>query len=264
MKDRIITALIALAVFVLIAYFGKWPLLALLLVLHTIAAVEYSSVVAPKQKNKMAAVFIVLGTSLLAIGAFYPENLMVAFVVCLLVLAAREILSADRNASLFAFLVWGFIDLSLFSSLAIRLLFTEGGFAVLMASLLSTVACDTFALLGGMLFGKTPLNPISPKKTVEGSVSGFIFATLAFSAAGMLRTQLKLQMLPMWTFVLAGALIGVTSQFGDLMASHVKRAFNVKDYGSLLPGHGGVFDRLDSVLFTFGTIYVYYTFLGFI
>ena len=95
------------------------------------------------------------------------------------------------------------------------------------------------AYFGGYLFGKHKLcKAVSPKKTIEGSVCGFIFAVLGFFAAYYLPDYLSLPEFDLWVYIVCGILIGVFSQFGDLSASLIKRKYQAKDYGNLLPGHG--------------------------
>ena len=110
-------------------------------------------------------------------------------------------------------------------------------------------ATDTFAFATGKLFGKHKLIPeISPKKTVEGAIGGIVFATLAFLLYGFgveLFTDLTANYL---VLAISGAILAVISQIGDLIASLIKREHGVKDYSNLLPGHGGIMDRFDSIL----------------
>lgn len=108
---------------------------------------------------------------------------------------------------------------------------------------------DTLAYYGGKRFGKHPLSPLSPKKTREGFLIG-LFATVV--AAPLLAHWLGLQ--PEGSFIagralLLGAVVGVAAPLGDLLESFFKRELGVKDLGNLLPGHGGVLDRCDSLLF---------------
>ena len=146
----------------------------------------------------------------------------------------------------------------------------------------SASICDAFALFSGMLFGKHKLAPIlSPKKTVEGAIGGWI-ACILFSMAvpAIVRlflphdTALLLQndgilyriadlnaMPPRWAFAILGAVIGVLTQIGDLVASMIKRHFGVKDFGHLLPGHGGVMDRLDGILFCVPAVWLFFKIL---
>jgi phosphatidate cytidylyltransferase len=107
-------------------------------------------------------------------------------------------------------------------------------------------AADSFAYFTGRAIGRRPLFPrVSPKKTVEGTVGGALGAVLPFAV-------LKLSALPVlgWADVVAlGVIVGTLGPFGDLTASLFKRAVGAKDSGKLLPGHGGVLDRIDAMLF---------------
>ena len=132
---------------------------------------------------------------------------------------------------------------------------------------------DVFALFSGMLFGKHKLAPeLSPKKTIEGSIGGMIFC-VAFSMAvpALLRllapagSEFSAQLSalpPLWSFGILGFVAGALSQIGDLTASMVKRHCGVKDYGKLLPGHGGIMDRLDGVLFCGAACHVFFKIAG--
>lgn len=108
---------------------------------------------------------------------------------------------------------------------------------------------DTGAYFTGYFFGKHKLAPkMSPKKTVEGAIGGVVFAGIAtFLYLGFLCDNFTTVF--SWMAILFGCVGSVISQIGDLAASCIKRDFNKKDYGSLLPGHGGLMDRFDSVLF---------------
>ncbi len=116
---------------------------------------------------------------------------------------------------------------------------------------------DTFAYFTGRLFGKHKLIPdVSPKKTVEGAIGGVVFCILAFMLFGLLYNHLHADMaqtegyraLPIWLMAIAGLLSAMVSMIGDLTMSVIKRHYGIKDYGRLLPGHGGFLDRFDSVL----------------
>jgi phosphatidate cytidylyltransferase len=104
---------------------------------------------------------------------------------------------------------------------------------------------DVFAMLIGTRFGHTPLSPISPRKTVEGSVGGLVVAMLVAVAIG-LTPWLRL---PWWEGAFIGAITSIAAQAGDLVESALKRDARVKDAGSFIAGHGGVLDRFDSYLF---------------
>ena len=116
--------------------------------------------------------------------------------------------------------------------------------------LLAAWGADTCALFSCMLFGKHKLAPVvSPKKTVEGAVGGVVGgAVLVLIAAVIMNRTLDLEM-PLWSAVVLGAVGAVLGEIGDLSFSVIKRQTGIKDYGHIFPGHGGVLDRFDSVLF---------------
>lgn len=120
---------------------------------------------------------------------------------------------------------------------------------------------DTAAYYSGRAFGKRKLCPtISPKKTLEGSIGGFIGSILGCGIYGIILSNF-IDGIPLIHFFLIGALSGILSQFGDLTASSIKRYFKVKDYSHLIPGHGGILDRFDSILFSAVVIYFYISFI---
>lgn len=127
-----------------------------------------------------------------------------------------------------------------------------------LAIIATVVTSDTAAYLVGRRFGRHPFFPeISPKKTVEGALAG-----VACSVPVMcLVAWLVIGLAPWQAFVL-GVLVGVSAQLGDLVESQMKRLAGVKDSSNLIPGHGGVLDRLDSVLFPPIVVYLYLALLG--
>jgi len=117
---------------------------------------------------------------------------------------------------------------------------------------------DTAAMLGGKAFGRTPFSPqISPKKTNEGAAAGLLGGVLAALAL----QKLFFDDLPLVHVLTAAVLVDVSGQLGDLAESLLKRAAGAKDSSNLVPGHGGVLDRVDSLLFAFPALYIYLHFL---
>lgn len=113
---------------------------------------------------------------------------------------------------------------------------------------------DTMAYLTGSLIGKTPLSPISPKKTIEGTAGGVLFTIVFAVFFGIYYPD---NTLSIWAWLILGFIVGIFGNMGDLFESFLKRKAGIKDSGNILPGHGGMLDRLDSLLFVFPIVYVF-------
>jgi len=154
---------------------------------------------------------------------------------------------ATVSASLFPAL---YIGLPLSSMIGIRALAGPRGLFLLM---LTIIVSDTMQYYCGRLFGRTPLAPlVSPKKTVEGAVGGFVFGTALFASLG----AWWLPSLPIALRALLGVTLVALGIAGDLFESMLKRSANVKDSSTLIPGHGGILDRIDALLFAAPVYYI--------
>ena len=150
-----------------------------------------------------------------------------------------------------SFIYSNFILISFF--LLLEILFMSDGLNLFLYLVLLITAMDVFAYIGGKLLGKIKIVPkISNGKTVEGTVIGLIFTV---SIASMIRDLVNLDI---YLSMLVGFFIGVLSFLGDILESSVKRSIGVKDSGNLIPGHGGLMDRLDGYIIV---LPVFYTFL---
>jgi len=134
----------------------------------------------------------------------------------------------------------------------------EHGVALIFLAFVGAWIPDTFAYFAGNLFGKRKLIPaISPNKTVAGAIGALVGSVLVFFVYGLVISfgfEFGVNYLPL---LVLGLLCGVFAQFGDLSASLVKRACQAKDFGNLIPGHGGMMDRVDSLIFIAPLIYYF-------
>ena len=153
--------------------------------------------------------------------------------------------SKEVMAGFFGGLILPYFLLSLW-----RIFAMEGGQFLVLLPLVAAWGSDTCALFAGMAFGKHKLAPVvSPKKTVEGAIGGVVGATALMMLVVFLMnryTSLDIHYAGAAVMGAAGAVIG---QIGDLSFSIIKRQTGIKDYGHIFPGHGGVLDRFDSVIF---------------
>lgn len=169
---------------------------------------------------------------------------------------------ADAAATLFAPLYIG-LPLGALACVRANWWFGAGvtdsdGRAAVLLLLAVIVVSDSAQYYTGRAFGRRPLSPtISPKKTVEGAIGGVVFGTLAMAVGG-----LWVFASPIWILALLGAAIALLGIVGDLFESLLKRSAGVKDSSNLIPGHGGVLDRIDSWLFATPVYYIFIRFVA--
>jgi phosphatidate cytidylyltransferase len=180
----------------------------------------------------------------------HPTNIITGLILFFLwMVASRNHVTIGELAYLFIgslYIGYGF-------SYMIQARLITDGLAWSLLAVLVTFASDTGAYFVGKKMGTRKLWPsISPNKTVEGSLGGVVAALLVSAVVALLFPRLGTA-----AFVMAvGLLISVAGQFGDLIESAIKRTAGVKDSGALLPGHGGVLDRFDSLLLVFPVLHV--------
>jgi phosphatidate cytidylyltransferase len=254
---RVITGIIICALWLLLLFKGPFPIFWLAItVMSAVALAEYFSIALPARDKHYRLLLILLGL-LPLIGAF-PGHILLMICGLTVALISLMIFSISRYTALshpFDFMSragFGFIYISLCSAHLILLMDLLHGKALLLLLTAITAASDTAAYYSGSLFGRHKLSPaISPGKTIEGFIGGVVGGVVAAMA-------IKYFFLPTFSFLWVGltavvlCCIGVA---GDLSESVIKRAFEVKDSGSILPGHGGVLDRIDSLLLTAPILY---------
>lgn len=250
---RTVTGLISAAVLIALLYVRGPALDIALAVVAILGSVEM--IKAFEQAGVSVAAIPVYCMAILMLPAyllasytgFYLVTILTLLWIALCIIFREKPVWTDVAASV-CVPVFVLIPISLFYPL-IRI--TPDPIGALMALLAFLIAYlgDTCAFFIGVLFGKRKLAPmVSPKKTREGAVAGLVGsvcgAALIF-VAGSTLTELP----PLWHFIPLGLVGGIAGQLGDLSASMIKRFCGVKDFGTLFPGHGGMLDRLDSVLF---------------
>lgn len=159
--------------------------------------------------------------------------------------------------------VFGYIYVVVLMSYLYQIRMTEDGIYTFWLVFIGSWICDTCAYLTGVTCGKHKMAPVlSPKKSIEGAIGGVIGAALVGGIYGMIIDEyLTAIPYPAITFAIMCGIAGLVSMVGDLSASAIKRNYEVKDYGALIPGHGGILDRFDSVIFIAPVIYYLIYFL---
>lgn len=178
----------------------------------------------------------------------FAHKILVVFVFYLAVIAVFSKGKKDVSTMAMVYVTVGFI-VNGFSSIVLLRDYQYGQYIYLLVFICPWMT-DIFAYFTGYFFGKHKLIPdVSPKKTVEGAIGGIVFCTLALVLYGFVMTVvidgIKANYL---AFICVGIVLSVVSQCGDLVFSLIKRKYGIKDYGKLMPGHGGILDRFDSVI----------------
>lgn len=261
MKQRTITSVAIAAVGLLLVVLSKFIVFPIALsVLSVIAAFEMLRVTGV-QKNYaicipaylLSAAFPVLAFFVERIGALQLLLAVAAFAFLYLMwlmgvsVFSRGKLSFSSVSEVFTSVIY--VAMS-FTSLSLMRYMNKGGVFLVVLVFVIAWVCDIAAFAVGSLVGKHKLVPeISPKKTVEGAIGGVVFSAIFCLIYGIgLDLVLENVTVNYVVMLLFGTLLSVVSQLGDLIASLLKREYGVKDYGNLLPGHGGIMDRFDSVL----------------
>jgi len=259
MKVRTITAAIILAVAIPILIFSKYIVYPIALALVALAAVfELLRVIGAHREWIISVPAYIISLALPLSAYFVTESTRIIYLLSaaavvfayMLYLMCAAVFSHGRIAFSKigeAFVAVTYIVISLSSLSTIRYM-THGMFCFLLV-FLTAWGSDVMAYVVGSLMGKHKLIPeVSPKKTVEGAIGGILSAILACILYGYIIECLTDVCANYLSLSLIGLLLSVVSQIGDLIASLIKREYGVKDYGNLLPGHGGIMDRFDSVL----------------
>jgi phosphatidate cytidylyltransferase len=272
LKKRVLTALCGIPLLVIAVWFDipiSW-FTVLAAILGVLAALEFYRITGVSKTVPLAC-FGMVWTLLFIVRPCFPEEmelhlLMVSAValslIMLVFLPKKEGLFSSWAGMLGGMLYIGWM---LSYLVALRLepgtaAFPQAGRDFVFLALFATFGSDTAAYFIGRAFGRHKLAPqISPGKTWEGAIAG-VFGGVIISLLFTLETPLQLP-LSYGQAILLGALVSVFGQLGDLVESLLKRNCKVKDSGSLMPGHGGILDRIDSVLFAGVIVYLYYIYV---
>ena len=287
MKQRVITAILMAIVFIPFFFLGEWFITFLFSILSYIAMYELITMYQSKKNIPNVCKYIIpLFSSIIVLFSSFAtaEDIIYVLLVELMFLLILPIFNKKIEMKDVIFFIFGIIYSGisfaiivtvrniemLYQDASIRLF--DGlniyavGLILFIFVLLSTMLTDIAAYQFGIKFGKHKLCPsISPKKSIEGSIAGTIAGALGgtlfmvilqFTLSKEYANAIKLFKIDnIYLYALAifgvALLLSIAGQLGDLIASKIKREYNIKDYGKIFPGHGGVLDRFDSSIYSF-------------
>ena len=263
LKHRVITGAVGVPLIILGIWFGDpWPWFTLLIAAAALAGTyEFYHMVNFDRREPLTYLGL-LWTLALVLSPHYrnPDVLpiiitatMLISLICLLYHPSRE--KALRN---WTWTIVGALYVGWMLSYWLNLRGLEDGRNWVYLAMLTTFANDTGAYFIGRARGKHKLaSAISPSKTWEGAIGGLICAILAAIIIAIVLNLISPFTFKYWQIVLLGFLVSLFAQLGDLVESLLKRNMGVKESGNLLPGHGGILDRFDSLIFVGAVVYYY-------
>ena len=253
MKTRIISAIVALAILVPIFLYGGMIFNITIYILGILALKEFLGVKNNKKEipNFIKFISYILLTLIMLLNTNKTDvftmdyrlvaGLFIMFLIPTVLYHDRRKYSVNDAFYLIGGIFFSSISMSLF------ILIRETSLNILIYLFLISIMTDTFAYFTGILIGKHKLlEVISPKKTWEGMIGGTVFGTFigVMFYVVVINPEVSLPLIIGTTLFLS-----IIGQFGDLIFSAIKRYFNTKDFSNLMPGHGGILDRFDSIIF---------------
>ncbi|PKM95745.1 MAG: phosphatidate cytidylyltransferase [Firmicutes bacterium HGW-Firmicutes-1] len=260
MKTRVITGVLALPFLIAPIYFGGIILYVMIFLLSVIGTYELLRAYKVTNRGIYGIALITTLSYYLLLwfkGNDYLYLFITSFLLILLVYYVIAFPKLNFEAITVAFVAFFYITYLISHVIWIRES-KDYGFALVWLVFLIGFGSDTFAYFSGRLFGKHKLAKVlSPKKTIEGSIGGIFGAMLLCFIYGlfMYKTGTFEDFSKLKFLILMGGAGSILSQVGDLVASAIKRQTGIKDFGKLLPGHGGILDRFDSNFFTAPFVY---------
>lgn len=266
MKTRIISAIVLIAILVPLIFIGGLPFS---IAVGIIGLLSYKEIIDLNKKNKdLPSIIKIIGAiSLLIIIYFSNSKELVSLnipfkyiAICLCVYLIPTILYGNDNRytakDAFNLIGWTLL-LGIFYNIIIVLVNEK--LACLIYLLLITILNDSFALIFGKLIGSHKLIPsVSPNKTIEGSLCGLVLGSFV---AIMYYINIIDPTISLIKIIIITVILSIIGQCGDLVFSKIKREYHIKDFSKLIPGHGGILDRFDSLLFV---VLVYIIIISFI
>lgn len=253
---RILVGVIGIPLFLFLIYMGGIYFLVLSVILSGIALWEFYGMFKKENLHPLIGFPILLSVSTIISNHFYPGSVIYLLLSGAVLICSLEVFRKVKHNPYNSLIsIFGLVYICVpFICLNRIILYEQFNYIIYIFILIW--ACDSMAFFGGKFLGKHKLSVISPKKTWEGSITGLLFTLLA-SYLFYFFSDGKLTLVDA---IVLGLIIGIFSQIGDLFESLFKRKLNVKDSSNIIPGHGGVLDRFDSLIFVSPLVFIYLTY----
>lgn len=258
-KKRLISGILLVIATVVTLYFGNIVALVVCAGISLIGVNELLKIF--KMEKSSIAVIVYCATILYYLMLYFDVaswGFMFLILVLIFLLGAYVFCYPKYDAHQLMAAFFSLIYVSVMISYIYQLRMLQNGGEYVVLIFLAAWGTDTCAYCAGMLFGKHKMTPkLSPKKTVEGAIGGLIGCALLGAAYGFfISKHLRVTFNPITLFPVICIVGGCISMIGDLAASAIKRNFGIKDYGTLIPGHGGILDRFDSIIIVAPIVYL--------
>lgn len=265
-RTRLLSGIILVIVLIATVGYGGYVLLGVLAVLSLIGLKELYRTAGVERSLGIAGYAAAAGYYILHFTGYAKDNteyfMLFAILFLVTVMAVYVFAFPVFRSEQVMLVYFGFFYVAVMLSYVYQTRMLPAGNVVVWLIFLSSWGCDTCAYCVGVLFGKHKMAPrLSPKKSVEGGVGGILGAALLGVIFAIAANQWGGAAADPLHYAAICGMGGMISQVGDLAASAIKRNYEIKDYGKLIPGHGGVLDRFDSVIFTAPVIYYLAVFL---
>ena len=268
LRIRILSALVAAPILVWLIWYGSWPFLILIIAGILLGLFEFYNMPKVKGLRILRITAMICGVALALCAwrgnIYYLNTLLTASILLLLImqLFGKKPLETITNLS---YAILGLVYVGWFLSHQLLLRQVVFGREYILLLFWITWLGDTGAYTFGTALGRHKLIPrVSPKKSIEGAIGGLLFsitsALLAYfllEESPFLGKWLSSPGLSLIHYLILGLILGIVGQFGDLCESLLKRGAEIKDAGGIIPGHGGLLDVMDSLLFTAPVMYYY-------
>lgn len=251
---RLISGIILMVITITLMIYGGYPLFLTITIVSLIGLFElYRAVKMEKTFPALVGYISSIIIDILMLNNKYQYLLMCIIFTLMIFMACYVIRYPKYNSEQMTMLLFGLIYVTVMLSFIFKVRFVKNGILLVWLIFIGAWGSDTCAYCVGKLIGRHKMpSQLSPNKTVEGCIGGIIGAALiGFIFATVFYNDYNVW----WKLPIIGAVSSVISQIGDLAASAIKRNHNIKDYGNLIPGHGGILDRFDSIIFTAPIVY---------